>query len=46
MFVTEVEDVRDIYSSDRKYEPSDMRLIEMNSLQVIARFLYLCILTL
>lgn len=38
MFIHEVEDVRDIYSSDRKYEPSDMRLIEITTLQVTARF--------
>lgn len=36
MFIHEVEDVRE--SSDRKYEPSDMRLIEITTLQVTARF--------
>lgn len=37
MFVAEVEDVREIYSSGRKYEPSDMRVVEINTLETLAQ---------
>lgn len=33
-FIGQVEDVREIYANGRKYEPFDMRVIEINALEV------------